>query len=87
MEKAVFQHHLEYRVCAAPSQQPAIKPRRIHCRQIVAGNASDIVLHIKPFADPLPVNAGHDDFGMVDKMTGDAFGVAAFGGEIQLAAH
>ena len=87
MEAAVLQHHLQHDAGAAPGQFAPVQPGRIDTGKVTAGNAVDEVLHVQAFAGPLPVHAGDQDVVTTAEVARDAFGVTAFGGEIQFASQ
>ena len=86
MKKTIFHNHFQHRLGAAPGQQGAVKPGLQRERgQFAAGDATDKVLRVDAFAGVRPVHARNDDVGHSSEVGGDAFGVAAFGGQVQLA--
>ncbi len=85
VEEAVFHDHLEHGLRAALGQQLAIQARSGELGQFMAGDALHKVLHIDAFARVSPVRARDTDPGQRGHVARQPFGVAAFGGQVQLA--
>ena len=85
MEYAVFHNHLEHGVGAALGEQRAFKTRfGRKGLQMVALNPIDEVLHVHPLARVSPVHLGNGDEAQGRHVGGNALGMAAFAGQVQL---
>ena len=87
VETAILEHHLEHDARPGPGQLHAVQAGCIDTGQVAAGNAINEVLHVEAFAGPPPVHVGNQDVVAALEVARDAFGIAAFGGKIQLAAQ
>lgn len=54
---------------------------------VACRDAGDELLHVEPFAGPLPVDFGHPEIRVVAEILGNPLGAAAFGSQIQLLAQ
>ena len=85
VEDAVFHNHLEHGVGAALGEQRAFKTRLgRESFQMVARNPVDEVLHVHSFARVSPVHLGDGDEAQGRHVGGNALGMAAFAGQVQL---
>src|SRR5215468_1793476 len=85
MEEAIHEDHLEHGIDTARGERLSVEARIVDGCQVVAADAFDVLLHIHCAARPLPVDAWHEDIEIVGKATREAFRVARFNCEIELA--
>ena len=84
VEEAVLDDHLHHRLGAALREHLAVQPRGVHGGQVLAGHTVDQILHIHARGGVLPVHARNPHVVQRREVARDAFGMAAFGSQIQL---